>query len=61
MAQTIQSPLAGGGSIRFEVEDASSGRACRGVGDGPVAMASETFQVAIVKAGSEASLQSTLS
>ena len=60
MAQRIESPLAGG-SIQFQVDDASSGRPWRGVGDGPVAMASETFQVAIVKAGSEATLESTLS
>ena len=57
----MQLPLAGSGSIQFEVDDASSGRPCRGVGDGRFALASETFQVAIVKAGSGATLKSTLS
>ena len=57
----MQLPLAGSGSIQFEGDDASGGRPCRGVGDGPVAMASETFQVAIAEAGSEAMLKSTLS
>ncbi len=61
MALTIPLPLAGGCSIQIEWVDASGGRSCRRVGDGPVAMARETFQVAIVKAGSRAPLKSTLS
>lgn len=47
MAQTIQVPLAGGGSIQFEVDDASSGWTYQGAVDGLVAMANETFQAVI--------------
>ena len=61
MAQTKQSPLAVGDSIRIEGDDASSGKACRGAGDRVVAKAGETFHVAIARAGCAATLKSTLS
>jgi len=51
MAKTMQLPLAGSGSIQFEVDDASSGRPCRGVGDGKEAARRGDFEGTAVSRG----------
>ena len=49
MAQTIELPLSGGGSVLFEVDEGSAGRSYRGAGDSVVRAATETFESVIGK------------